>query len=91
MAEIYTKREIEAMASQLLAIGLNPNVVRRRLSEKGIHWEFSYLRHQGLRERLKRLRKSGLGLCSECHKNSYPLGAAINVCRDCLERKWQTP
>lgn len=88
--ERFTPEEVSRMAQMLLQLGLTPRAVRLRLQEKGVSWRYAYGRHNGIRERLRRLRQRGQGLCSECHKNPYPLGASINVCSDCLDRKWNT-
>lgn len=86
--ETFTRADVARMAQMLLQLGLTPRGVRARLREKGVSWPYSYGRHNGMRERLRRLRQHGRGLCSECHKNPYPLSASINVCDECLERRW---
>lgn len=87
MREIYTQEEVSKMARTLLDMGIHPSVVRRRLSERGIHWQYQFS-SQGKRERLRRLRQQGLGLCSTCFERPYKLGSPVNVCRECLERKF---
>lgn len=79
--------EAGLIAAKLLELGLHPSVIRRRLAEKGIRWRYQFS-GTGLRERLRRYRQQGLGLCSECHTGTYPLGNPVNVCAECLEKKW---
>lgn len=89
MSGHFSLAEATALADPLVRAGLHPSTVRRRLSERGIRWQYVFL-GQGTRERLRRLRQQGLGLCSMCHRQPYTLGAAINVCPACLEEKWAT-
>lgn len=92
-AEVFTPEEVSRMASMLLQMGLHPSVVRRRLAEKGVHWFYQFRSEsggipQGMRQRLRNLRRQGFGLCSACHERPYTLGKAINVCDTCLDKKW---
>lgn len=87
----FTPRDVEEMADALLKLGYHPRVVRLRLAEKGVRWEYQFL-GQGSGEKARRLRQRGLGLCSACRQESYVLGSAVNVCPSCLEAKWsETP
>lgn len=91
-AETFSQ-EISNMAQILLEIGLHPSVVRRRLAERGLHWAYQYRTAsggapQGMRQRLRNLRRQGLGLCSACHERPYTLGSTVNVCGDCLLKRW---
>jgi hypothetical protein len=83
--------EASAMARALLEKGLPPATVRRRLAEYGVKWQYGFVAgHQNTRERLRRLRQQGMaGLCSVCQANGYPVGSTVDVCQDCLEKKWQ--
>ncbi len=89
----FSPAEVSEMAAELIARGYHPRVVRRRLAEYGIHWEYEWRdaagrAPQGIRQRLRNLRRQGLGLCSTCHEKPYTLGSAVNVCPDCLASKW---
>lgn len=79
----YSFDEVEGMAGVLLKMGYHPSVVRRRMAEKGIRWEYQY-GGQGRRERLRRLRASGrdLCVCGQSKLTCHP------ICQSCLEKKW---
>lgn len=93
MSETYTPAEVSSMAKMLIELGLHPSVVRQRLAEKGIHWEYQWRNAagqapQGMRQRIRNLKRQGLGLCTTCANDSYPLGAPARVCQACLYAKW---
>lgn len=92
LGHTFTPQEAHQLATELLKRGMPAHLVRQRLAAEGVRWQYGYTAsRQGLRERLRRLRQEGKGLCSQCKQNSYPLGQAVNVCAECLERKWQSP
>lgn len=91
MIQLFDREEIARMATRLLEMGYSPSIVRRRLAARGIRWEYQFAAgRRGVRERLRRLRQQGLGLCATCHADSYHLDSVVNMCQSCLDRKWAT-
>lgn len=87
----FAPAEIEGMAEYLMTeLKMTPQQARRKLSEQGVRWRYQFDGRvtQGLKERLRRLRQRGCGLCRECQADHYPLGAPTQVCWNCLEKKW---
>lgn len=85
--DVLTREDASAMARQLLELGLHPRIVRLRLAERGIRWEYVHT-GQGGRERLRRLRQQKQGLCPLCGERPYSLTSNVHICETCLERKW---
>lgn len=93
MIEQFSQEDVSTVATKLLELGLHPSVVRRRLAERGLHWEYSWRTADGhapqaLRQRLRNLKHQRKGLCSECHANWYWLRGPVSVCAECLNKKW---
>lgn len=86
--DVLTREDASAMAIQLLRLGMHPQVVRLRLAERGIRWTY-HLIGQGQKERLRRLRQQGLGLCPICKREGYELSSDLHICQTCLRRKWE--
>lgn len=87
-SSVEVAAKVQGMIQKLLDAGATPAVVRRRLQAYGIQWRYEDPRHAGLRERIRNLKRLGLGLCSTCRRQPYRLGGSVNVCPSCLEAKW---
>lgn len=80
---IFTINDIVEAGRQA---GVHPSLIRRKLQELGIHWGYEYPRHQGGRERRKRLRKAGL--CEEGCGAYAPSTREPRMCDDCAAKAW---
>ena len=86
----FSPADIDAMVARLAEKGLHPSVIRVRLAEQGIRWEYGYVHGtgKGRREQQRRLRQMGLAVCTTCQTDTYPIDRPTPLCDACLARKW---
>lgn len=85
---IITSDDVHELASKLIEMGYSPAVVRKRLAEQGLRWQYNFNPHSSLRSRLRRLHAQGRGLCTSCHAGSYLLDGPVDICPECLDKKF---
>lgn len=76
---------IQELVDSLLKQGFHVKDIRTVLRQRGVKWGYQYGRHQGKRERVRRMR-----LYPRCAQCDVPVLAdrVPRLCDGCLAEKW---
>jgi hypothetical protein len=75
------------VADKLLAQGFHPSDVRQHFARKGISWRYEFGKHNGKRERRRRMVKGKL-CANQCGGHAEPMNGEPGLCSSCLMQKF---